>query len=206
MERLAEGWALSRAKPPPVREGAALRIEVGDPDQVRRYVFPNPPEGVPEIAARVREPHVFFKLPVREPNVREMLPQGWRAERTGTVMTLRALPDPPTSMPTGYRLTLSDEGGVTLAQAMTNTGELAAQGRVVVIDGLAVHERIRTERAHERRQLGRAVMTALGASARERGAASGALVATAAGVLLYRTLGWVERAPYVTAEWSALTA
>ena len=45
-------------------------------------------------------------------------------------------------------------------------------------------------------------MTRRGAIARARGAEQGALVATDAGVLLYHTLGWRERVPYMTAEWS----
>ncbi len=200
-ERWAEGWARSRGKAPPVPEDGALRIEVGEPGHLRRYVFPRAPDGVAVIASRVRERGVFLKVPVPEADVRALLPRGWTVERTGTVMTVEDLPLEKAALPDGYGLTVVDDAGVTIAEVTTATGELAAKGRLVIVRGLAVHDRIRTEPAHQRRGLGRAVMTRLGAIARARGAQQGALVATDVGVLLYRRLGWRERAPYVTAEW-----
>ena len=117
-------------------------------------------------------------------------------------MTLDELPWQGTALPDGYDMAVTDEARVTITQVGTLIGEPAATGRVVIVRDLAILDRIRTEPAHERRGLGRAVMTRLGADARERGARKGALVATAAGVPLYRALGWRERAPYVTAEWT----
>ena len=183
-----------------MREGGALRVEVGDPDQLRRYVFPRPPDGVAAVGAAVDMPAVLLKVPAPEPVVRALLLPHWRVERTGTVMTRGELPSRPADLPDGYLTERLEQDGVILMRITTVSGEGAAQGRLVIVDRLAIHDRIRTEPAHGRRGLGRAVMTILGTLARERGVNGGALVATAAGVPLYRSLGWAERAPYVTAE------
>ena len=69
LERWTEGWARSRGKAPPVWEEGALRIEVGAPGHLRRYVFPRGSVGVRTIASRVREPDVFLKVPRRAAEV-----------------------------------------------------------------------------------------------------------------------------------------
>jgi GNAT superfamily N-acetyltransferase len=69
-------------------------------------------------------------------------------------------------------------------------GAVAASGQLGLADAWAVPDRIETTRAHRRRGLGRAVMTALVDAARERGGQHGVLVASDAGRRLYLSLGW----------------
>jgi GNAT superfamily N-acetyltransferase len=72
-----------------------------------------------------------------------------------------------------------------------------------MVGASAVFDRIETAVAHRRRGLGRAVMGALDALARERGVGERLLVATDAGRRLYLQLGWTDLAPYSTAVLAA---
>lgn len=72
----------------------------------------------------------------------------------------------------------------------TPEGETAAQGDVAVLDGIAVVDRVETDRAHRRRGLGGAVMSRLADLAESAGARRGLLLASPAGQRLYDGLGW----------------
>ncbi|KAD4060152.1 GNAT family N-acetyltransferase [Arthrobacter yangruifuii] len=87
-------------------------------------------------------------------------------------------------------------GAVTVFDA----GQLVASGRVAVIDGYAVFDRIMTEPAYRRRGLGSYVMRALTALALEDDADGGLLIASVAGQELYRYLGWESLASVVMFE------
>lgn len=196
----ATGWCVTRGVAPPVVEGPALRIEVGMAEETRRYVFPAPPEGIGAVAETVTVPGVLLKAPLAEQDARDLLPPHWHVEQTGTMMTLPVLQAASGTIPTDYQFTMTDDGKMVAASIMAPDGSLAASGKLVLVDQWALHDRIRVAEAHRRRGLGRAVMLALGAEARRRGAARGLLAATMMGRALYQTLGWEDRAPWVTAQ------
>jgi GNAT superfamily N-acetyltransferase len=113
-----------------------------------------------------------------------------------------AAPPPAGPLPAGYRLAVAPDPAmphVAMASVSAADGSHAADGRLVVVDGHAIFDRIATGEAHRRRGLGAAVMTALHERARELGARRGLLAATEAGHALYRTLGWQVQAPYSSA-------
>lgn len=196
----ATAWARSRGCAPPVAEGPALRIEVGLPDQQRRHVFLDPPVGMAELAATIDQPMILLKAGADEQVIRAILPRQWHVERTGTMMALATLPDTALPLPPGYTLVVSEAPGVVDARIETAVGDAAGRGKLVVIDRCAVHDRIHIEEHHRHIGLGRAMMTALGREARRRGARHGLLTATVAGRALYRQIGWIDRAPWITAQ------
>ena len=73
-------------------------------------------------------------------------------------------------------------------------GRVVARGRMAVVDGCAVLDRIYTASTHRRRGLGTFVTRALLAIAHEHDADTGLLVATGRGVELYEHLGWTPLA------------
>lgn len=196
----ATGWARTRQLAPPVPEGDALRIEVGLPDQIRRFVFPNPPAGVAEIGARIEQPGIFLKTWIAPEAVRALLPPRWHIEQTGTMMTLDALPTAPAPLAAGFTLALDDLDDVAAVRVTAADGSPAARGLLTVIDGWALHDRIRVDEPYRRRGLGRAVMLALGIEGARRGAQHGFLAATEMGRALYQSIGWQGRAPWTTAQ------
>lgn len=196
----ARGWAAARGLLPPVDEGDRLRIEVGAPDQCRRYLLLRPPAMLAETAAMISRPYELLKVPAPEALVRETLPPHWHVERTGSVMTLPHLRTAGSALPPGYRLLITTIDDVRLVTIKDADDQEAARGRVIVVDGWAIHDRIRTEDAHRRRGLAHAIMLTLAAEALALGATRGILTATDMGRALYRQLGWIERTPYITAQ------
>ena len=91
------------------------------------------------------------------------------------------------------------EGNVASVTVLSE-GRPVARGRVAVVDGYAVYDRIVTEPEFRRRGLGSYVMRALTAAALEEDADSGLLIASAAGQELYRYLGWESLASVVMFE------
>lgn len=197
-----EGWALSRGLAPPVEAHGGWRVEVGLPDQKRRFVFPRAGEGVGAAARANGEPHVFLKVCASEAAVRSWLPAGWRVQQTTAMMVADDLGGDARAPP-GYRLRTDRDGMAWRVRALDPAGRLAASGRMTSPSpGDAVFDRIETDPDHRRRGLGRAVMAELSRVARADGARRGLLVATADGRALYETLGWRVYSPYTTAAWS----
>lgn len=77
-------------------------------------------------------------------------------------------------------------------------GKPAAGGLMGVHGTDAVAHHITTEPEHRRRGLGSVVMSLLSRRAIELGATTGLLVAVPLGQYLYRRLGWIDRATFVT--------
>ena len=80
---------------------------------------------------------------------------------------------------------------------VSSEGKPIARGRVAVVNGYAVYDRIVTDPDFRRKGLGSYVMRALTAAALEDDADSGLLVAGLDGQELYRYLGWESLASVV---------
>lgn len=192
-------WAVSRGVAPPVAHGSGVRIEVGRPDQLERYVFPA--RVAPELrglAAAIEAPYVFLKVCAAEAEVAPLLPPRWQVQTPGYMMTA-GLVSQEVVLPTGYRVAAGAESAVRVATITDASGAVAARGNLVLQSGFAIFDRIHTKPAHQRRGLGGALMRTLGSIALEHGIACGVLVATPAGRGLYATLGWSLHSPYTTA-------
>lgn len=194
------GWALTRGVAPPLRDDGGWRIEVGAEDQLRRYVFAEAGEALARRAAAVHEPHVFLKVCADEATVRPLLPDRWSLRPPGFLMTLEgamggSAPDD------GYRVEISPDvrpgGPVIFCTVRDASGVEAGRGRAVIVDDRVVYDRILVEPAHQRLGLGGRIMRTLETATGSLG--KGALVATAEGQALYRTLGWRTQSPYTTA-------
>jgi len=195
------GWALTRGVAPPVREAdGGWRIEVGQPDQIRRYVYAGANDAVRRRAGMIFTPGVLLKVCAQPEAVRALLPDRWTAARTGFLMTLAGAMTPkPSPLLDAYRVDLDLDDAVVFCRLLDADGSEAARGRAVRVGDRAVYDRIATAEGHRRRGLASRVMLQLEQAMRDRGAGDGALVATAEGRVLYETLGWRLNAPYVTA-------
>ena len=189
------GWAITRGVSPPIEDGPGWRVQVGEPDQVRRHVFAGDNPTLRDLGATVTEPWIWLKAFMHHEALRALLPPRWRVDGPSYFMRFEGAP-PAGRLPAGYALREFDEAGVRLVQVLAADGAQAARGRLAMVGDNAIFDRIRTADDHRRRGLGRAVMAALHAHARARGAARGLLSATRDGHALYLTMGWRVQAPY----------
>jgi GNAT superfamily N-acetyltransferase len=194
-----KGWALAHETPLPTPCGHGWRVKVGLPDQKARYVFAAPEPAFWQLAETITEPFVYLKVCAAHNNIRHLFPARWATEHRGFIMILEGALSSIRPLPDGYRLVLIDRpAGMTCIIYAPDETE-AACGSVVIADGMAVYDRIRTQTAHQRRGLGGLVMATLQQAAYERGRERDMLCATDAGRALYETLGWKVHSLYTSA-------
>jgi GNAT superfamily N-acetyltransferase len=194
-----EGWICSRglASPTPIRGG--VHIRVGSDAESARYVLTAPDtERAHALTSQVTEPMFWIKWPAADGEVEPAMPAGWRLVEPQFLMRSQLARTAPL-LPDGYRLVLDDEGDAVEARVVTDTGSLAASGRIGLTT-LAVPDQIVTQEAHQRRGLGRAVMCALSNAALDHGRSDAVLLASGQGRQLYTALGWHVVSPF----WAAI--
>lgn len=199
LERWLTGWSLSRGMPLPVTEHGGLRVEVGMPLQLRRYVFLDAGQALQACADRIHAPHIYLKVPVDPAVLRAALPARWTVEAPGYLMRGPAAMSRKAELPPGYVIEISAEHGAKLMQVLHASGELAASGRITLDDGTAVFDQIVTSESHRRQGLATVVMQGLDALAIQANVNERLLVATEEGQSLYTKLGWQLLAPWATA-------
>lgn len=190
--------SLSRGLPAPVFEHGGVRVDTGHPDELRRYVFTEPCDGLRDLGLTIASPSVPLKLCRPADELLALLPDRWTISSRSWVMGRDTIPAAEPVVPAGYKLTIEGDGPIWSARITDNSGALAASGYAVEQGGVLIYDRIRTEPAYERQGLGRALMTALGERRRDP-ASREILTATAPGRALYLQLRWCDLADYSTA-------
>jgi GNAT superfamily N-acetyltransferase len=199
VEIWAQGWALTREVARPTAVPGGWRIEVGLPDQVRRFVYPTANAAVAERGRSIDQPFECIKVASSSDAVRSLLDHQWVLGPPGYMMMRLPHATAPDDV-SPHCLTLEAiTDRLTLATILSPDGELAASGRLGLVGDVAIYDRIRVQDAQQRRGLGRALMAALGGVANRAGASHWVLVATPEGRALYERLGWTVHAPYTSA-------
>ena len=199
----SRGWAITRQVAPPIAHGDGLRIDVGLPTQVARYVFPQASPLLRELGRTITQPWIFLKACTEAEQLRALLPPHWEIQQDAFMMTCDDAPFAGTAaLSSGYSMQVVDDAARhRRAQVAVHAqdGSLAASGHLALDERLAIYDRIVTEPAHQRRGLGRVVMHGLQALAHRHGRHGGVLVATPEGRRLYESLGWQMHAPWASA-------
>jgi GNAT superfamily N-acetyltransferase len=198
IERWLIAWSLARGLPLPVREGGGLAVEVGWPDQLRRFVFLDDGPALQRCAANVTEPFVHIKAAVEPDRLQAALPAGWELEELRYLMYRDGAMSASAAAPAGYTVSARPEHGAQLVRFIDAEGTTAAAGRVVLHGKTASFDRIMTHERHRRKGLASAVMLELDRMAVQANVSERLLVATEEGRALYLALGWQELAPYST--------
>lgn len=199
VEAWAKGWAIARGVAPPVRDHDAFRTDPGWPDQLRRYVFTELNEGFKTLARKIRDPWIFLKICATPERVKEWLPERWSMESARYMMIcFKPMHQLQIHLPAGYTFRVEKNPAVSVVSVVHHHA-MVASGRVVVIDGYVIYDRIATIAEHRRQGLATLVMLELEAIASAQGGTKGVLVATAEGKRLYETLGWEVYSAYTTA-------
>ncbi len=195
-----KGWALARGVTAPVAIPDGFRVHVGWPEQKERYVFPGMTAAFTNLGNTITEPWIFLKVCAPPDRVRAALPAHWEIQSPGYLMMKTGLvPEGEVPLARGYHLKTALQLPVPVVHIVTDSGDIAASGRIALADDAAIYDRIVTAPAHRRRGLATIVMKRLTAIACSHGITTGTLVATGEGRALYETLGWKLLAPYTSA-------
>ncbi|HEY0062075.1 MAG TPA: GNAT family N-acetyltransferase [Telluria sp.] len=198
LERWLTAWSLSRGLPLPVHEQGGLSVEVGWPEQRRRFVFADAGAALQACAAGITEPFVHLKAPVAPAAMQQALPPGWELEELRYLMSCRVAMSGAVAVPSGYSLNIEPAHGAQLIRLIDASGTTAASGKLVLHGATAVFDQIETHEQHRRKGLASVVMRELDRLAEQAKVSERLLVATEAGRPLYLALGWDVLAPYST--------
>lgn len=190
--------SIARSSPPPVRDRGGFRVDTHSEKEVKRWVFPQPCDGLRAIANEITAPRHYLKLCGSDEELRSALPNRWEVQPANYFMTATAATFDAKPLPHGYKMECHRAGPVTRACVIAPNGDLAASGCAAETADVFIYDRIETAQDHRRKGLGVAVMIAL-ATARKSPARPQLLVATVDGRHLYANLGWTVLAPFAAA-------
>jgi GNAT superfamily N-acetyltransferase len=197
----ATGRSLARGLPAPFADRGGWRAEIGSDPERRRWLFASLTPDLHALAESISEPGFNLRALATPAAMQACLPAGWSVQAASFAMVGPSGRAPPVTLPARYRLELREEGAAAHAFVFHADGDLAAWGHSGVGENAFVYDRIVTQPGHRRQGLGRAIMASLGQARRDPGQAQ-LLVATEAGRMIYRSLGWKVIAPYASASWT----
>ncbi|MDB5251589.1 MAG: family acetyltransferase [Flaviaesturariibacter sp.] len=185
------GWCLSRALPLPEAYRSGFRVDVGYEQQKQRYVFPALHEDVRETALSLTQPWHYLKVCAPCGELERMLPAGWTIQPQGYLMTcFSTMKIRSVAAASTYAVQWHEDRATFLLELAATDGSVAASGRLVLVNDLAVFDRISTAPAHRRKGLATFVVGSLAEKALAKGITKNCLVATEEGRYLYASLGW----------------
>lgn len=192
LEKWLKGWSISRGKPLPEIWKSGYRVLVGDKDQKSRYVFPEVNKDFIMLSESIVEPWIYLKVCAPPEDFIRLIPERWKIQPQGYMMhgpEKMALHEKP--LPEGYTMEIFEQGPDSfIVKINTRNKEVAAIGRLIIVDGLAIFDRIKTEEGHQRKGLATQVVKELHRTAASKGVSENFLVATGQGKRLYESLGW----------------
>ncbi|KFF21779.1 GNAT family N-acetyltransferase [Chryseobacterium sp. JM1] len=199
VEKWLKGWSLSRKLPLPVRYKKGFKVEVGEEKQKIRYVFSELNDDFIELSKQINEPWIYLKVCASPDEVKKRVPDQWVIQSPGYMMSCFGLMKiKAENLCKGYRIESETYNSTTVIKIIAETHELASVGRVVMIDDLAVYDRIITEEKHQRKGLATFLMKELEKVAVSKGISNNFLVATEVGRSLYQSMGWELYSPYTS--------
>lgn len=186
-----KAWSLSRELPLPIKYKSGFKVDVGFENQKCRYVFPELNEDFIQLSKEINEPWVFLKACASPKEIRNKVSDKWKIQPQGYMMRcFYPMNISSVKLDEEYKLEFENYNSTVVVRIVTRNGELASEGRVVIVDDLAIYDRIKTENNHKRKGLATFLMKELENIALSKGIFKSFLVATEEGRSLYETLGW----------------
>ncbi len=199
LEQWLKAWCLSRKLPLPVPFKSGFKVNVGYEKQKVRYIFPQLHEDFLELANQIEQAWIFLKVCAPPTALQGKIPEKWVIQPQGYLMSCHVpMKIPNTELPEGFRLAFDNSGAVSTLKIIAPNGDLAASGHLVLVDDLAVYDRIKTEMGYRRRGLAVFLMKELEQIALSKGISKNFLVATEEGSYLYQSLGWKLESLYTS--------
>ncbi|RKE47096.1 GNAT family N-acetyltransferase [Sphingobacterium detergens] len=191
LEKWLNAWSLSRELPLPTKFKSGYKVDVGYEKQKARYVFRELNNDFIKLSETINETWVFLKVCASPKEIKNKLSEKWVIQPQGYMMScISPMNIPNKRLPDGYEIEFDGYNSTTVVKIVTKDGELACIGRLVIVDDLAVYDRISTEENHKRKGLATFLIKELERIALSKNVHRNFLVATEQGKLLYQSLGW----------------
>ncbi len=191
VEQWLKAWSLSRKLPLPIRHHSGFKVEVGEEKQKIRYVFSEINNDFIELSNQIDEPWIYLKVCASPDEVIKVVSEKWILQPPGYMMfCFGPMKNAVTNLCQGYRIESEEYNSTTVVRITTESEEQASIGRIVLIDDLAVYDRILTEENHRKKGLASFLMQELEKIALSKGISRNFLVATELGKILYQSMGW----------------
>ncbi|MEO8239739.1 MAG: GNAT family N-acetyltransferase [Flavobacterium sp.] len=199
VEKWLKAWSLSRELPLPVSFTSGFQIDVGYEKQKNRYVFSELNDDFIQLSKNIDEPWIFLKVCASANEIKPVISEKWTIQPQGFMMyCFHTMNIPTTGLSDDYKLEFDHYNSTYVVRIVDKKGEPAAIGRIVLVDDLAVYDRISTEINHRRKGLATFLMKELEKIALSKGVFKNFLVATDEGKFLYESLGWKLYSPYTS--------
>jgi len=199
IEKWLTAWSLSRNLPPPVPFRSGFKVDVGWENQKTRYVFPELNEDFIQLSENMDEHSVFLKVCASPDELKKVISRKWVIQPQGYLMScFHKMKFRDKKLSPDYRLCFDNYNSTHVIRINTQRNETAAIGRVVIVDDLAVYDRILTDHQHQRKGLATILMKELERIALSHGVFKNLLVATEEGKLLYESIGWETYSLYTS--------
>ncbi|MDR6923583.1 MULTISPECIES: GNAT family N-acetyltransferase [Chryseobacterium] len=199
IEKWLKAWSLSRKLPLPEKYKSGFKIEVGEEKQKARYVFPEITEDFIQLSKEINDSWVYLKVAASADEVKESISRKWQIQPPGYMMYCTGeMISNEKKIPEEYNMTLEKYNASSTLKIFAENGTLACSGHLVLVDDLAIYDRIATEEEHRRKGLASFLMHELEKIVLLNGISNSFLVATAQGKTLYESLGWKLYSPYTS--------
>lgn len=199
IEKWLRAWALSRELPLPIKFKSGYKVDVGYEKQKDRYVFAELNDDFIQLTKTINKPWVFLKVCAPPEDVINRIDEKWVIQPQGYLMSCASpMNIPKISLPDGYILESENYNSTTLIKIVTKGRALASTGRVIIVDDIAVYDRILTEENYRRKGLATYLVAELEQIARSKNVYKNLLVATEQGKILYQSLGWKVHSFYTS--------
>jgi predicted GNAT family N-acyltransferase len=191
----------------PVPVYGGLKVEVGSPTEICRYLFIDAGPGLQRCVAEINGPHILVKATVDVSTLRAAIPSHWEIGPQRYLMHAKRAMSPRNEQLTTLAYCLRHDHTENVASVAVEDphGQLMACGRMSIWKGCAVFDQIETQENCRRNGLGSIVMLALDEIATHANVHERLLVATEDGRKLYSSLGWEVLADYSTAFLPAIS-
>ena len=186
-----KAWSLSRELPLPVTYKSGFKVDVGFENQKIRYVFSEPNRDFFQLSGEINEPYIFLKFCGTPSEIKDKISEKWKIQPQGYMMfCFHPMKNIENKLNENYSLSFENYNSTFVVKILAKNGEIASQGRVVLVDDIAVYDRIVTNNSYKRKGLASILMKELEKIALSKQVYQNFLVATEEGKHLYESLGW----------------
>ena len=149
-----KAWSISRNLPLPTYYKSGYKVDVGYINQKQRYVFPEINEDFFQLSNEINDSWIYLKFCGSPQDVENKISAKWKIQPQGYMMyCFEPMKVVNFDLSDNYKLIIKHSKSVYISQIVTDDGSIACEGRLIIVDDLAIYDRILTHDNHKRKRL-----------------------------------------------------